>query len=260
MKFDVIIGNPPYQKSKYSDFYVCFFRKSAELLKDGGYFSMIAPAKGANPGARAQKPLADLGWNYVKFGVESFFPNIGTVIAHYVGQRGVDFGTIQVEVSDKELSVPVGTAFPLTTQDPEAFSIVAKIFGYSAKMPFLRQKKAPSHPYIYVSRIVGTWHPNKPKGGPYALKSYVNEDPEHNDGGFIVGEECDLERLQWVVTRSLVMRFAVNQCGKAAFIPPLFWDYAPDLTKCETDEDIFALLGFTSSEVSYLKRWESSVY
>lgn len=261
MQFDVIIGNPPYQKSKYSDFYVCFIKRSAELLREGGYFSMIAPAKGAQPFSRAQKPLEEIGWRKVEFGVESYFPNIGTVIANYVGVKGDAKMELDVVLKGETFTVPKGTVFPLDNHDKITYSIIAKTFSYGSKMPFFRQKVEPTGNYVYISRLIGTWHPNKAKGGPYALKAFVNEAPELNDGGFIVGEtEAEVKHAAWVITRSLVMRFAINQCGKAAFIAPMFWKLMPNLLGCMSDEDTFEVLGFTGEEINYLKQWEQGTY
>lgn len=261
MEFDAVIGNPPYQKSKYSDFYVCFMRKASELLKEGGYFSMIAPAKGAQPLSRAQQPLVDCGWNRVEFGVESYFPNIGTVIANYVGSKGELNDKLTVVINGEESQVDRGTVFPLTGQDKVAYSVVAKVFSHSDKMPFLRQKEAPSGNYIYVSRLIGTWHPAKSKGGPYALKAYLNEAPELNDGGFIVANSVEeAKHARWVITRSLVMRFVTNMCCRATFIPPMFWSLSPDLLQCQNDEDTFKVLGFTEAEIAYIKQWEKETY
>ncbi len=261
MQFDVVIGNPPYHKNKYSDFYVCFMQRAADLLKDGGFFSMIAPAKGAQPLSRAQKPLELLGWDRVEFGIESYFPNIGTVIANYVGVKGKKSNSITVKLKGNQFDAPKGTVFPLDSHDRVAYSAIAKIFGAADKMPFLRQKTEPSGKYLYVSRLIGTWHPDKPKGGPYALKAFKNEAPEQNDGGFLVFEaDAKVEHAAWVVTRSLVMRFAVNQCGKSAFIAPMFWGLMPNLLSCKDDNDTFVVLGLTPEEVDYIKSWEQVTY
>lgn len=261
MQFDVVIGNPPYQKSKYSDFYVCFVRKAAEFLREGGYFSMIMPAKGANPLSRAQKPLAECGWNQVELGVEKFFPNIATVIAHYQGVKGSTNDKITVVIGDETLEVSKGTVLPLGSQDKLAYSVVSKIFGGEAKMPFYRTKQEPDKNYVYVSRMIGSWKPDKTRGGAFCLKAFVNECPGNFDGGFLDCESEDqANQLVWLMTRSLVMSFAVNQCARAAFIPPLFWSLTPDLTRCKTDEDIFEVLGFTEEEKSYVKQWAVETY
>ncbi len=260
MQFDVIVGNPPYQKSKYSDFYVCFIKRSAELLREGGYFSMIAPAKGAQPMSRAQVPLQEVGWNRVEFGIESYFPNIGTVIANYIGTKGNAAEKLEVVVEGKTIKVERGTVFPLFAQDATAYSVVRKFFSGAQKMPFTR-KDIPSGDYIYVSRLIGTWHPNKDKGGPYTMKAFVNESPEQNDGGFLRADTIkQAEHYRWVITRSLAMRFIVNQCVRATFIPPMFWELSPDILSCVDDNEIFDMLGFTDAEITYVKNWESSTY
>jgi SAM-dependent methyltransferase len=260
MQFDVIIGNPPYHKNKYSDFYVCFLRKVEEFLKPGGYFSYLMPAKGVNPGSRARPVLKSLGWSRVEVGVEKYFPNIGTVIAEYSGVKGSNPHVVEAVVNGEVYPVLDDTVLPLTDGDPLTVSLTRKIFAHSDKMPYTR-REAPNNDYVYVSRMVGTWHPSKPKGGRYALQATVNTSRSKPDGGFVsCASREEADKVQWLVTRSLVMRFAINQCGKAAFIPPLFWSLSPDLRSCSNDKETFDLLGLTPDEVSYLKSWESAAY
>jgi hypothetical protein len=56
------------------------------------------------------------------------------------------------------------------------------------------------------------------------------------------------------------MRFIVNQCVRATFIPPMFWELTPYILTCADDEEIFAKLDFTEAEVAYIKNWESTTY
>jgi hypothetical protein len=93
------------------------------------------------------------------------------------------------------------------------------------------------------------------------MKAFVNESPEQNDGGFLRADTIkQAEHYRWVITRSLAMRFIVNQCVRATFIPPMFWELSPDILSCVDDNEIFDMLGFTDAEITYVKNWESSTY
>jgi len=258
-RYTICVGNPPYQKGKYSDFYVCLLRRNGDLLLPGGCFSFLMPAKGVNPGSRLRPVLENLGWNRVEIGLEKFFPTIATVIAEYSGVKGSKPGFVTAVVNGEEFPLDHNTVLPLTNSSPLDVSITRKLFSNENKMPFSR-KTAPVGDYVYVSRMVGTWHPDKPKGGPYALKASVNESRSVPDGAFVPCSSLEeAKHIQWLLTRSLVMRYAINQCGKAAFVPPLFWSLTPDLRQCTSDEDILEFLGLKDSEIEHLKLWESSV-
>jgi hypothetical protein len=73
MKFDVIIGNPPYGKdngaSNSTTLWDKFIFKSIELLKDGGYFSMVHPGSwrsGSGEFINVKNTLTSLNMVYLK--------------------------------------------------------------------------------------------------------------------------------------------------------------------------------------------------
>jgi hypothetical protein len=93
MKFDVIIGNPPYQNADKvkkaansrsangSPLWVKFIRKSTELLKPNGVLSLLVPSAVATPKSRGMSAAKGLMLQSVNFGMESYF-NVGTQICH----------------------------------------------------------------------------------------------------------------------------------------------------------------------------------
>jgi hypothetical protein len=92
VKFDVIVGNPPYQnpdKTKKTangrsangtPLWAKFVEKTSSLLADGGYLALIIPAAVATPGGRGMKKARELSLKTIDFGIESFF-NVKTNIA-----------------------------------------------------------------------------------------------------------------------------------------------------------------------------------
>jgi hypothetical protein len=66
MKFDAILGNPPYQGK--AALHQQFFNKSVDLLKDGGHLSIIQPATPYfNKKEKKKKPEADMLENVLKY-------------------------------------------------------------------------------------------------------------------------------------------------------------------------------------------------
>lgn len=270
MKFDVIIGNPPFQKGGNSAFYTLFFRKTRELLAEGGYFSLVSPSKAAAPHTKGYKELEQLGWNSVEYGISEWFPNIDQPIAIYSGRdKTLRNPTLEVSFGAEKVKVRRGTVLPVQYINPSkgfkgadishTISIFKKFFTAEAPKVLERFEtlpEAPEGPYVYLARVAWRYHPLKEKGGPYALYAKVNSHDKYMNGQFLRFEtQSEADNMGWLLSNSLVYRFIAAASCRAKFLPRVLLEETPDLSQCSTDEEIFRYLGLTKVEISYLNLW-----
>ena len=259
MKFDAIVGNPPYQKGKNSSFYVQFLKRAEEVLKPGGFFSMLIPSKAALISSKAQKFFTPLGLNLIEFGLESYFPHQGQPIAQFKGIKGAESGQIVVKTEDQELVIPRESVLPVRGASPIAISILNKLFSNPKKLAWQKLKEPPQGHYTYTARVAWGYSEFKPKGGHYAMLTHIDHCDQYFDGRFMPCETtAQAEAYQWLLSRSRLYRFAVYCCCKATYIPPMFWNLTPDLVHCQTNEDLYKEVGLTAEEVSYIEDWNNN--
>jgi hypothetical protein len=270
MKFDAVVGNPPFQRGGNKTFYTLFFRKTKELLKEGGYFSLVSPSKAAAPHTKGYKELAHLGWNTVEYGINEWFPNINQPIAIYSGRdKTLENEALEVAYGTSSVGVQRGLVLPVQyINSDKAFrgadidltmSIFRKVFSTKApkvKERFETLEKAPDCPYVYLAAVAWRFHPMKEKGGPYGLHTKVNDHDKYLNGEFMRFEtQKEAENMSWILSKSLVYRFIAGASCRAKFLPKVLREEIPDLSQCSTDEELFKLLKLTEEEVSYLNLW-----
>ena len=256
MKFDVIIGNPPYQNGKNSQFYAKFLQAAERLLKDGGYFSLLTPSKASLPSSKSAPILKALGWNTVEFNMESFFTSQGQTIAKYSGVKGSTSESVAVICNGELKKFPTGSVFPVHEVDFTAIGILQKFFSHSKKLGWVKLKEEPKGNYVYTARVAKGFSETRPKGGKYAFVSHVNKCDEYFDGRFLsCKSKKQAEQYQWLLRQSRLYRFAVYCCTRAKFVPPLFWQLTPDLVEFTSNEELYNAVGLTPKEVDYITEW-----
>jgi hypothetical protein len=269
MQFDVIIGNPPFQNGGNSAFYTQFFRKTGELLREGGYFSLVSPSKAAAKYSKGYKELAKLGLNNIQYGVDSWFPNIEQPVVVYSGSTK-NAETEELTVCDgfnqkkigRDVILPVqyvsGTKAFTDANAALTLSIFEKFFAKSEKLKnrFETLEQAPNCPYVYLASVGWRYHPQRPKGGPYALLATVNQHDQYLNGKFMQFKtKYEAEQMQWLLSRSMLYRFVAAASCRAKFLPRVLIEETPDYLGITSDRELYKVVGLTGEEISYLKLW-----
>lgn len=141
MKFDVVVGNPPFKDPRGKNaIYQHFYNKSYSLVKQDGYVALVTPPT-LFPGLFGHK--VD-GTNMLRAGtvhvvskgnrVQKHFPNIGVPIGYSVVQKTTEVRDDYLEITDEStIKHDVYTMLQLQkyVADPIVKSIVNKCFDTS---------------------------------------------------------------------------------------------------------------------------------
>jgi hypothetical protein len=151
MKFDVIVGNPPYQAAKNGDysFWARFVDKSNTMLADNGYLSMVIPIGWMSPtndirqGQRSimRDIFAKENTCYINVDKDlgkKYFYGIGQKFTWFVLQKGnykitkLDLGKNQIEIDISKMP------FLPNTPDSVGVRIISKISNSKDRWNFTR--------------------------------------------------------------------------------------------------------------------------
>jgi hypothetical protein len=131
MKFDVVVGNPPYQDPVNPDsskkLWPFFVDKAFELVKPNGYVGMITPSSWMNGRMNVFEHFKEKQCVYLDYDASKYFPGIGSTFSFYVIKNCIRTSPTNVK-NEFEID-PVSMKYlPLDT-NKISISIVEKIKG-----------------------------------------------------------------------------------------------------------------------------------
>ena len=146
MKFDVVVGNPPYQESKEHGkkvtgngaLWVKFTLKAIELCKDKGHVAFIIPDSWTAPtydlmGSRKSifnDYFKKYNLTHINFNVKKHFPGVGTDPSAFVLKKDSNYATTNVVTPNEKFDINIAnTSFITRDVNSVALSIHEKILN-----------------------------------------------------------------------------------------------------------------------------------
>lgn len=215
MKFDCIVGNPPYQKqvgpSKSEPMWHIFVEKSIQSLNDGGYLCIVHPSGWRNVGGRfteisnliKSKDVKYLEVHSVDDGIKTF----GATITYdwYVLKNAPSTKSTIVNFKDGERTIDL-TSIPFipTGEYDKVMSLLAKNGEEKCKLIYDRSKYGTDKPnmsrekvgefkypcvYSINAKEVPTFWYSNVKGDHFGVSKFIIPSGDVRSIGFI--EDCD---------------------------------------------------------------------
>ena len=188
MKFDLIIGNPPFQEGGRDDqankLWPHFIKKSSDLLNDNGYCAMISPTNWMQPtadigkgtGANAVSIFNDIFKknNFILANVDSdairnaYFAGVGSTFSYFIFQKAPYAGVTEFITPTGNINIDVQSidSLPKVTST-YSLSIVKKMkgtaFTFNDQNHNLNGHEQADADATHIYKV---YHTNK-KGGTY---------------------------------------------------------------------------------------------
>lgn len=278
MKFDLVIGNPPFQNpnsnSSSGKLWGRFVEFAFESVDEGGIVAMITPnswTKGEVSPQGNGKLLKLLSGNNTLYvnnrDCGKHFPNVGVTFSYFITQKGNNSGPATLVQNGVESEFDMSTC-RFIPKNLEVIDLVHKFFSHEAfdntlitntrnhHIDFSNRGKTEVVTNGKLKKAKRTQYDEDPK----VTIPWANTFDKVMYGEFVAGdsnlvfpcEKNQMENLIGVLTSKLY-QFCNDQLRMAHHNEAARMFPAVDINRSWTDEELYAHFGLTEEEIAYVE-------
>lgn len=280
MKFDVIVGNPPYQgPSKPHNIWSTFSLTAISLLKKNGYIAFITPESWMSPNSELFQVMKQKQLLLVDTNISQYFPTVGSSFSSWILQNAPH--TTKTKINNTFVDI---LPLPYLIVNPIELSIHNKVLfndgpklnpkfdttsAHSAnvtKKPNLVSKtQSKSHRYkIFHTNPQLLWSSIKPKHYDklkviFTTSGYL--EPFYDDGRFGTSEASAFIEVKNAEEGETVVRFLqspliqlIVKTGKwSGFLNAKVLQLLPSAVNFVTNAELYNYFSLTKEEIEYIE-------
>jgi len=254
--FNAVIGNPPYNKGKNSNFYVYFIKYAYKYLKNNGFLLYVIPNRFLIPYHSANKNIRFFKVLYINHTVSDF--NVSTDIGYFLAEKNINNDNSKIKTLFKNNIIDyinLDHPTPSANNDIRYKKLSDKIILNKKKLLFIKDKKEnmDDEKYIFIPRHWTRFCFSKKKGGKHVFQIL---DIFGDDGRYIKVNKKNKKNIIWYLTRSKIIRFITNNYASSVFIPPFIWKNIPIINFDERydDNNLYKIFKLTPTEINFIEK------
>ncbi len=248
--FEAVIGNPPYNNGKNSNYYVYFIDYAINIIKKNKYLLYVIPNRFLIKDHIANKSILNINPIYIKHSCKNFI-NISTDIGYILCKNKKYNNNILCEFNNNIIeNIDLNYSTPTTISNYYIKLLSDKILYNNNFDKIIFTNKINNINDIFIKRQWTRYHPNKKSGGYHIFQIIKNNDK--NDGKYTEYKEY----IEWYLTKSNIIRFITKLYASNMNVPPFLWNIIPSINiiNC-TNEELYKIFNLNNDEINILENF-----